>query len=210
LRPATGALVAVLLASGRAFAEDGPRGLELGLQIVIAHPAGAVGAGSPATTPRVGDLAPTWLPVGLDGGYRVTPHVYLGATLEWGPITGQALGCPGCGFRYDLQGRAELRLHALPRNTFDPWLSLGFGWEVLQLSLPSASATYNGPVLTHLEVGVDVRSKVIAVGPYFGLSLSEFATHSLDPVPPGETSSVEGQAVHEWFSFGLRGTYGPF
>jgi hypothetical protein len=150
------------------------------------------------------------LPVGLDGGYRVTPHIYLGATVEGGPVVGQALGCPGCGSRYDFQARAEVRLHALPKSTFDPWLSFGFGWEVLGLALESASATYDGPVLAAVQLGIDVRSKVIAVGPYFGFSLAEFAARSLDPAPPGEPPSIPGHAVHEWFAFGLRGTYGPF
>jgi hypothetical protein len=190
----------------------------LGVRIGIAYPSGSVGAGSPATTPAVGDVATTWLPIGIDAGYRLWPSAYLGGTLEWGPTVGLGNGlCGACDVGYDLQVRAEVRFYMLPSRapypTLDPWLSFGFGWEVLHAALGFGSvsdgATYDGPILGNLQIGLDVRSHAIAVGPYFGLSLAEFVRHSLDPAPPGETSSIDGRVVHEWFTLGLRGTYGP-
>jgi hypothetical protein len=216
----SGMVGAALFVGGRALADDArvlppPRGLELGVTLGIAHPGGAVGSGSAATTPNVSDVVPTWLPIGLDGGYRLWPHAYLGAALEWGPAVAQGEGsCGACSGGYDFQGRVEVRFYALPGKTFDPWASFGLGWEVLHLALGqgsgAASATYDGPILGDLEIGVDVRSRAFAVGPYFGFAVAEFVRHSIDPAPTGETSSIDGRAAHEWFRLGLRGTYGPW
>jgi hypothetical protein len=202
----------------RAADADNPlpasRGFEGGLTLGIAHPGGPLGAGPVGTTPSVSGVAATWIPIGVQGGYRLSPGVYFGAALDWGAVVGDLDGCPACNFRYDLQGRAEARLYALPRSTFDPWLAFGFGFEVLHLSLgegsPGASATYVAPILAHVELGLDVRSRAVAVGPYFGFSVSEFLTRSLDPPPPGESSSIGAPEVHEWFRLGVRGTYGPW
>lgn len=171
-----------------------------------------MGAGSVATTPRVSDIAQTWIPIGVDGGYRVAPSAYVGLSLDWGPLLGNDSGlCSACGLRYDLQTRAELRLDLAPRRTVDPWFGLGAGWEVVHLSLGStttSSATYQGPVLADLRFGVAFRGRRIAVGPFLGAALGTFVTRSLDPAPHGESSSV-GVALHEWFMLGVRGTYGP-
>jgi len=213
----TAIVVGAVLGAGRAHADDArampaSHGLELGVHVGLAHPGGAVGAGSAATTPNVADIAPTWFPIGLEGGYRFWPTVYVGATLEWGPTTGSG-PCGACSEADDLQAHGEVRLYAAPRSTFDPWLSFGFGWEVLHLSLgqgsTGASASYDGPVLLAVALGLDVRSRAFAVGPFFGFSMGEYASHSLSPAPPGEPS-VGGHALHEWFTLGVRGTYGPW
>ncbi len=189
-------------------------GLELGLHLGVAHPGGQVGGGSAATTPTVGAVAPTWVPLGLDAGLRLLPHVYMGATLDWGPTIEHSLGdCFECNVASDLQLGGEVRFYLAPTHLLDPWVSLGAGWESLHLALGSvatSSATYDGPVLAALKVGLDVRSRAIAVGPYFGVSFGEYLSRSLEPAPPGESSEVGARAVHEWFVLGLRGAFGPY
>jgi hypothetical protein len=217
------AILGALLVAGRALAAGeanpnplpSPRGLEFGVRLDIAHPGGAVGAGSQATTPNVSDVAATWLPIGLDAGYRLSRAVYAGGSIEWGPTLALGGGlCVSCEGGYDLQGRTEIRLYALPASTWDPWLSFGFGWEALHVAQgygsATSSATYDGPILGNLQLGLDVRSRAIAVGPYFGVSFAEFVNRSLDPAPAGESSSIDGRVVHEWFTFGVRGSYGPW
>jgi hypothetical protein len=166
-----------------------------------------------ATTPEVSDVAETWLPLGLEGGYRISPGAYVGALLQWGPLIGDdSVLCAACGFRYDLEALGEVRLYPFPNSAVTPWVSFGMGWEIMHLSFNDPSnptATYEGPVLGNFQVGFDVRSKSFAAGPYFGAELAEFTTRSLDPEPPGESSTFP-QAVHEWFTVGLRGTYGPW
>ena len=49
----------------------------------------------------------------------------------------------------------------------------------------------------------------LSLGPYFGVAFAEFVDHSLDPSPAGADDTVEGLAVHEWFTLGVRGTYRP-
>jgi hypothetical protein len=190
-----------------------PSGLELGFRFGLAHPGGAVGGGAVATTPQVGDVAETWLPFGVEGGYRISPGAYVGALLQWGPAIGDdnAL-CAACGFRYDLEALGEVRLYPFPNSTVTPWVSFGMGWEIMHLSFNDPSnptATYAGPILGNFQIGVDVRSKSFAAGPYFGAEIGEFTARSLDPEPPGEPSTFP-HAAHEWFTIGLRGSYGPW
>ncbi len=216
-------LLAALFATGHARASGdaepnplpSPHGPEFGVRVGIAHPGGAVGAGSQATTPNVSDVAPTWLPLGVDAGYRLLPAVYVGASVEWGPTLALGEGgCVSCSGGYDLQGRAEIRFYAVPSGTWDPWISFGLGWEALRVAQgygsATASSTYDGPILTNLQVGLDVRSRALAVGPYFGVSWDEFVQRSLDPAAAGESSSIDGKSVHEWFTFGVHGSYGPW
>jgi hypothetical protein len=216
----TGALCAALWTSSvhaeEAAAGVNPlpatRGWELGARLGMAHPGGPVGAGAYATTPNVSDVAQTWVPLGIEGGYRFSPVVYAGATLAWGPLVGNQSGlCSACNFRYDLQVRPEVRLYLNPRGTVDPWFSVGPGWEVLHVSIgdsPSGDATYEGP-FGEAEFGVDVRLHALAIGPYLGAAVGGFVTRSLDPEPAHESSSF-GMAPHEWFTLGVRGSYGPW
>jgi len=217
------AFLAQLIVPAQALAADvapapfaGFPGLELGVHVGIAHPGGSVGAGSAATTPTVSAVAPTWIPVGLDAGVRLSPRVYLGATAEWGPTLEQANGsCFACNTASAFQAEGEARFYMSPRSLFDPWISLGAGWEVMHVALGSspgttASATYDGPVLGTIKVGLDVRWRAIALAPYFGLSLAEYTSRSLDPAPSGASSTVGALALHEWFTLGVRATYGPY
>lgn len=55
-----------------------------------------------------------------------------------------------------------------------------------------------------------VRWRALAIGPFVGVSFAEYVVHSLDPAPPGATSAVDGRSVHEWFTLGIHGTYGPW
>jgi hypothetical protein len=189
-------------------------GFQAGLRVGVAHPGGLLGGGSVATTPHVSDVAETWVPFGLDAGYRFAPWVYLGGSVLWGGTFGNDSAlCAACGFRYDFQALADLRFYAAPNSIASPWISFGAGWEVMHVNFetggPTATATYQGPVLGNLQIGLDLRGRAVAVGPSFGVGLAEFTVHSLDPSPAGESSSVGAHALHEWFTLGLRASYGP-
>lgn len=189
-------------------------GFQVGLSVGVAHPGGFLGGGAVATTPHVSDVAETWVPFGLDAGYRFAPWVYLGGSVLWGGTFGNDSAlCAACGFRYDFQALADVRVYAAPNSIASPWLSFGVGWEVMHVNFdtggPSATATYQGPVLGNFQVGLDLRGRAVAIGPYVGVGLAEFTLHALDPSPAGESSSVGAHALHEWFTLGLRASYGP-
>ena len=185
--------------------------LVLGAHAGVAHPGGRLGGGSTSTTPRVGELAPTWVPLGLDAGARLAPRVYVGASFDWGPTSWQSGGgCVACGPGSAFEAVAEAQFLLAPRSTYDPWLSVASGWDVLHATFGQgeASATYSGPVVTRVRFGIDVRGHHVAVGPYLGLSVAEFTRHTLSPATPGVSASVGALAAHEWFTLGIRGTYG--
>jgi hypothetical protein len=183
-------------------------GWQVGVRVGVAHPGGQLGAGSPATTPNLSDLAETALPLGIDAGYRIVPALYLGASLVWAPAFGDASTyCAACGFRYDVQATSDLRVYLLPYAFATPWLSFGSGWEVLHVSFTPGDATYQGPIVANLQAGVDLRKGRVAFGPYVGAAFAVFSLRSLDPSPPNEP--VPAYGIHEWFTLGLHGSYGP-
>jgi hypothetical protein len=103
----------------------------------------------------------------------------------------------------------------LPGRGLDPWISLGAGWETLHVALgatSTSSATYQGPIAGALKVGLDAAlwgpARAFTVGPYFGMSVGDFTVRSLDPAPAGE-GAIGAIAAHEWFTLGIRVTYGP-
>jgi hypothetical protein len=187
--------------------------LVLGVHVGLSHPGGQPGAGSAATTPNMSDLAPTSLPVGLDVGWALTPAVYAGATVEWGPTMEQQRGaCFSCSAGSLFHAEGELRFFLLPHQFATPWLSLGAGWEAIHESYGSGlgSANYDGPVLADVRLGVDFRDNRLAVGPYFGVAFAEFIDRSLEPSPAGLSSDIDARSVHEWFTLGVRGAFRPF
>jgi hypothetical protein len=185
------------------------RGWELGVRVAVAHPGGALGAGSQATTPKVSDVAETTVPFVLDGGYRITPHLHAGAIVAWGPAFGDdSAYCFACSFRYDVQALADVRAYFIPNRSASPWVSYGAGWEVLHVNfVDGESATYGGPIFADLEFGVELRRGPVGVGPYVGFTIGEFLTRSLSPPAPHDPSPKG--AAHEWGVVGVRGSYGP-
>jgi hypothetical protein len=153
------------------------RGLQLGARIGYALPAGALSDDSALNT-SMSHLETASVPIGIDAGSRLSPRVYLGGTVAWGP--GFAPNTPGtcpasvsC-FRQDAQLRAEVRYYFAPERKVAWWGSLGAGWELAAFSQSAqgsgVTSTLTGP-LGDLEVGFDARRGARAIGPYVGLSL---------------------------------------
>lgn len=97
--------------------------------------------------------------VGVRVGGRVVPHVGLGAYADaapfFSPITPKCGGaCPGP--ERPVRAGAYLDLHALPARVVDPWFRFGLGF--VRTSKASADV--------ELAVGLDIRHRRLAVGPF--------------------------------------------
>jgi len=153
------------------------------------------------------DVAETAVPIGADVSYRLTPRLDLGGSLVFAPAFGDdSAYCVSCGLRYDFQLTGVVRLFAWPTAIVSPWVSYGAGWEALHVNFASsASAAYQGPIVADVQLGLDLRKKRVAVGPYLGVTAADFVVRSLDPAPPHEPSA--SSAFHAWFTVGLHGSY---
>jgi hypothetical protein len=192
------------------------RGLQLGARVGYALPEGVLSDDSSLNT-SISRLETASVPIGIDAGYRLSPRVYLGGTIAWGP--GFAPNTPGtcpasasC-FRQDAQVRAEVRYYFAPERRVAWWASFGAGWELAAFSQSAqgsgVTSTLTGP-LGDLEVGFDMRRGARAIGPYVGMSWGEFLTHGLSPAQTPVPTWIDNPSMHVWFTVGLKGAYGPW
>jgi hypothetical protein len=182
-----------------------PQGLELGLRIGYALP-----LGSEAQNINLSDVFSGVVSVWADAGYRLaSPNLLLGAYLQYG------LGVLGgrtaklctygvsCSASVVLYG-AEVHYHFVPRGTFDPWIGVGVGLENVKISSPesglSSSASLTGFDFAILQAGGDYRG---VVGPCLMFGVGEYTSGSAG----GQSASIQSQALHEWFTLGVRGVF---
>lgn len=190
-------------------------GLQLGAHLGFAWPTGRLSAGNT----YLSDLETGIVPVGLDVGYRFSPRLYLGGTLEWSPgVAPNAQStCPGSAscFRQEAQLRVDARLYLKPEARTSWWLGAGAGYEIASFAQSfqgsTVTATFTGPVLFDARIGFDTRGQprgVWSLGPYFGVSWAEFVTEGVNPA--AAPVSLGSPSIHTWITLGLRGTYGPW
>ncbi len=181
-------LTFTLAAATTALADDdaqqGPRGIELGLRSGISLPLGDSSSGN-----SLKDSLTTRIPIWVDAGYRISPRFYVGAMVQYGVIsvadsvsTACSLSGADC-LAYDLQAGLMGAFHILPDAKFDPWVGLGIGyeWATIHGGAPNGSnITLSGLQFVNLQLVADYKPT-----PNFGFS----------------------SALHEWLTFGLRGVY---
>lgn len=177
------------------------------------------------------------LPVILDLGWRAIPELYVGVYGQFGYVFPREnnVSCP-TGFDCAVQDwRMGLQVdyHFLPRLSWDPYVGIGAGYEILHNSvtgstpvrLPSGVATGNVDASTidrgweygALTLGADFRiDRQFGVGPFVTGTMGQYNVHTgnqtvsvgSNQVANGPVSPVE-HTWHELFIAGLRGTFNP-
>ncbi len=198
----------VLCATGTAFAQDGK--IKLGLRLGYALPSGKVSgdsAGNPGA--KLGDYVSGQVPIWLDAGYMVTPNILLGLYGQYGFASvkncGPGLSCSAHDFRIGIQGQ----YHFTPDQSFDPWLGVGFGHESLSGSTSGGGLSVDGSLsgweFLNLQGGVDFQVvSALTAGPFLSFSLDQFSSVSSG----GTSADITDKALHEWITFGAKGTFG--
>jgi hypothetical protein len=191
-----------------------PRGFQLGARIGYSLPVGTISQGSS----HLSDLETASVPIGLDAGYRFSPQLYLGGAIAWGPgiSPNSSDTCPtgiSC-FRHNTQLRADARLYLAPDARVGWWMGFGAGWEIGVFSRTyqgnTVTSTLTGPVIADLQFGFDSRVGMRAIGPYFGVAISEFLTDGVNPPAAPVQTWISDPGPHAWITLGLRGSYGPW
>jgi outer membrane protein W len=202
-----------------------PVGLSLGLRVGYAIPGGGIGAspGMGQSNEPLSDSVTGQVPLGLDLGYRITPHLGIGLSLQYGfaQVNDEKVGrdCPDCSADV-VAVAASVFFHAIPGGKFDPWAGLGLGYELLTLHVDlsqggqhvQGSAKLEGLQYLVLQLGGDFATgSAVTVGPYFAFSAGRYDSTSLTLTGPGvannESRDIERPAWHEWVTFGLQGRF---
>jgi hypothetical protein len=192
---------------------------DLGLRFGYALPLGNV-SGSDKLSDAVSGEVPIWFEV----GYRFSPAFMFGTFFQYAFTQLKAgVGCPinatcsGHDTKFGIQGQ----YHFLPEQRTDPWLGVGIGYETFSESidenLPALNehidGNFSGVQFLNLQAGVDFRvASLFSLGPFLDYSLGEYSTASGNATIDGNSqtldSDINDTALHEWFTFGLRGTFG--
>lgn len=214
LRRITTTIGAVLLTLASPAAADEPAapptmdvpasGLRFGLRAGVALPFGSAFNGSGSLS----DTITGYVPVRVDVGYRIERHFYVGVDAQLAAIVpaGCTSGftCSGTNTRVGFM----VAYHFAPTATFDPYVGVGAGYEVLHTrrSVDSASVDIvaRGFELADLEVGGDVRLRPSwRIGPVLSGSLGRYSSLDVN----GTRSTDYATAVHVWAVLGLRGAF---
>ncbi len=187
---------------------DEARKVQLGLGAGFAIP-----MGSASSEYTLSNRVNATIPLQLDLGYRVIPWLVLGVYGGYGlglKHCPDGTSCSVSQFRLGVAGQ----YHPLHAQTFDPWLGLGAGYEMLNRATDiggfKSQQTLSGFEYVNVQIGLDIKAgKVLAVGPFAGFSLGQYSRlHEQDPYSD-QTGALasNNQTVHEWLTVGLRGAF---
>jgi hypothetical protein len=195
-----------------------------------------VGTGSVYKDFGVSEGSNGFVPVVVDVGARVIPELYIGAYGGWAhviPKTNQT-SCPegySCSVN-DWRFGVEADWHFMPRVSYDPYIGLSTGWDILhnsvsgstQLPTPAglapanveANVTDSGWEIVGLHLGADFRlGRALALGPFFTATLGRYTnrtgttTVSVGPQSQSKDAPDVEHAMHEYYMLGVRGTINP-
>jgi hypothetical protein len=220
--------------------DDMKGGLEMGLRAGYWAPLGiAIGSvnaqpsasGSSSSSSTAGDknvsapLSDTitgQIPIWADLGYRMNKNWYFGLYGSYGiglvPTNVCQNNSTSCTLG-DARFGGDVHFHFLPKNTVDPWLGLGFGYEVLGLTASAGSNSLHenlgGFEFVNLQAGADYKvNRGFGIGPTIMGSLAQYSNADVDLTILGKTASQSTSAFnktfHGWLAFGLRGEFDIF
>jgi hypothetical protein len=208
---ALAAAVLVFSATGSALAQD--KNIKLGLRLGYALPSGSIGSatvdGETLTGGKMSDAFSGQVPIWIDAGYMVTPSLLVGLYGQYGFVSTKncdpGASCSAHDFRIGVQGQ----YHIMPAELVDPWLGVGFGYEDLSGSQSQGGSSVDiglsGWELLNLQGGIDFKATdALTVGPFLSYSLDQY-----NSISSGGTSiDLTSKSLHEWITFGVKGTYG--
>lgn len=148
---------------------------------------------------KMSDGPKSQIPVQIDALYAVIPNLKVGAYFSYG--IGQS-GCQDgadCSFnvmRFGVQGQYDFAAV----SGFKPWAGVGTGYEILSSDLGDGSFNTTGFEFLNVQGGADYKvAEKLAVGPYLQLSVGQYSK--------SDGESIAEKGMHQWFGFGVRGTF---
>jgi hypothetical protein len=213
-------LHAVALLSAIVLAPTARAQVAIDVKAGYAWPTGNIATATTVSSDRHGALSKVVsgaIPLEIAARYRFTPRFSAGIYFQYGPAFVAAYSCLAsfsCSAS-NVRVGAEAVYAFLPDSTFNPWVSLGSGWEWLNQtvdipSTPAAPAStqnlgLNGWEWFNLQVGADWNlSKMFAAGPYVGFFGGQYS--SATDNGGSRTIASANRQFHGWVQVGLKGT----
>jgi hypothetical protein len=190
----------------------------LGLRLGYGLPMGEVESGDEMTETTAGQI-----PLGLDIGYMVSPHVMLGLYGQYGfgriggqladlcdSADSQGVSCSLSDVRVGLQAQ----YHVSPGEKLNPWIGFGLGYEIMTVNVSGggkeASVSAKGFEFVNLQGGLDFAAvRGVGIGPFFSFSVGQYDTVATDDGTSSDSDDIPSgeRAMHEWIIFGLRSAF---
>ena len=158
-----------------------------------ALPTGNVASATTVTTDPHGPLknrVSGAVPLEIAGRYRFTPNFSAGIYFQYAPAFVSAFSCLAsfsCSAS-NVRVGAEAVYAFRPESTFNPWVSVGSGWEWF-----------------NAQVGADWNvTRTFAFGPYVGFFGGQYSSATVE----GRSTTIAASArqFHGWWQLGLKGT----
>jgi hypothetical protein len=151
------------------------------------------------------------IPLEIAGRYLFTPKFSAGIYFQYAPAFTAAFICLpqySCSAS-NIRVGAEAVYGFMPDSTFNPWVSVGSGWEWLNQTIVENGKTHanglNGWEWFNIQVGADWNlSKMFAAGPYLGYFGGQYSSATVDD--RNFTIASANRQFHGWVQLGLKGT----
>jgi len=205
---------ALVVAASVAFAPSAHAQFALDLRLAYAIPMGDAFI-SDGVNQALSDTISGALPIGIDARYKFTPNLSAGVYFQYSPAFVKSSSCePGTSCS---ASNVRLGIEAvygfMPDAGFNPWVSLGTGWEWATFKQSAGgldvSATLDGWEYFNVQLGGDFAlSKMFSLGPYVGFSGGSFSTVSASVSGTSASASIPSgdRTFHSWFQFGVKGS----
>lgn len=167
---------------------------------------------------KMSDVVKSQIPIQLDAMYTVAPDLAVGAYLSYG--FGQValdevcdISGVDCSARSTRLGLQAAYTFSKASSSFLPWVGAGFGyeWASLEAEASGASAEFKmrGFEFLNLQAGGNYQvNEKFSVGPYLQFSVGQYSNAEVkDPDGATESGSIEEKGLHQWFGFGVRGSF---
>jgi outer membrane protein W len=178
------------------------RGLYVGIRAGYAFPLGRFDNGPERT--YLSQVYSSAVPLQVDLGYRITPHVRAGLYAMYAPVQMSSF-CPGACSAKSLRLGVSGEFHLLPSNRTDPWAGLGVGYERSSFKVGDVEARYSGLEWMVLQAGADYRvGPKLTLGPTFTWTFANYSTLRARVGSGTGEESIRQRALHSWMMFGAR------
>jgi hypothetical protein len=190
-------------ADAEAPPSSGPSGVgfAIGLRFGYAAPFGA------AKNSSLSDVVSHAFPIGLEAGYFLNRHLYLGGYVLYGFATNgfASQTCSDPDFtcsanQWRFGGMAQWNF--APERLLSPWVGGALGYDIVNITATdstgasASSASLHGLELS-LLAGLEIRPlRYLGVGPYMELSMGHY------------TGADSATSLYEWLAIGIRGHTG--
>src|SRR4051812_36245256 len=176
--------------ASHASSEDDGSGFSLGVRAAFAWPYGGLDDST-----DVAQVINNLVPVRIDAGYWINRNIYVGLYGHYGfAFSNCNLGrsCSAHDLNFGIEGIYNLA----PTQMIQPWVGLGFGYEILNLNSSGDETTFKGLELGNVELGFDFApSKNMTIGVFGAVPIySKYTSFSAN----GQSNDIGNQVVHRW------------